>query len=38
MSFALPHVNPWKPAVVAAAIGFAYATVLAKLGRQWWDD
>jgi exosortase len=38
MSFALPHVNPWKPVVVAAALAFAYATVLVKLGRQWWDD
>ena len=38
MSVALPHINPWKPVVVAAALAFAYATVLAKLGRQWWDD
>ena len=39
MSFAPPHINnPWKPFVVAAALAFAYATVLVKLGRQWWDD
>ena len=38
MSAALPRINPWKPLVVAAALAFAYATVLAGLGRQWWDD
>jgi exosortase len=38
MSVVPPSVNPWKPAVVAAALGFAYATVLVKLGRQWWTD
>lgn len=38
MSLALPRINPWKTAVVAAALAFAYATVLVKLGRQWWDD
>jgi exosortase len=38
MSVALPRINLWKPAVVAAALGFAYATVLAGLGRQWWTD
>jgi exosortase len=38
MSAVPPIANPWKPLVVAAAICFAYATVLAGLGRQWWTD
>ena len=38
MSVAPPIINPWKPVVVAAALAFAYATVLVGLGRQWWDD
>ena len=38
MSVAPPTVNLWKPVVVAAALAFAYATVLVGLGRQWWDD
>ena len=38
MSAVPPAVNYWKPVVVAAALAFAYATVLAGLGRQWWDD
>ena len=28
----------WKPLVLAAALAFAYAPVLAKLGRDWWVD
>ena len=28
----------WKPLVIAAALAFAYASVLAKLGRDWWLD
>ena len=36
--YALTHRTAWKPLVVAAAIAFAYLTVLEKLGRQWWDD
>jgi exosortase len=30
--------NLWKPILIAAAIAFAYAGVLARLGRLWWDD
>jgi exosortase len=30
--------NLWKPFAVALAIGFLYAGVLAKLGRDWWTD
>ena len=28
----------WKPALVALALAFLYADVLAKLGRDWWTD
>jgi len=28
----------WKPVAVAAAVFFVYATVLVKLGGQWWVD
>ncbi|HEX8143885.1 MAG TPA: exosortase [Pyrinomonadaceae bacterium] len=28
----------WKPIVVIAALGFVYASVLAKLGYDWWED
>jgi len=28
----------WKPIVLVAAIGFVYASVLAKLGHFWWTD
>ena len=38
MSVALPTVNIWKTVVVAAALAFAYAAVLTKLGQQWWVD
>jgi exosortase D (VPLPA-CTERM-specific) len=30
--------NLWKPFLVATALAFLYATVLAKLGRDWWTD
>jgi len=30
--------NLWKPFLIAAALSFLYATVLAKLGRDWWTD
>jgi exosortase len=28
----------WKPLLVAAAVAFAYWSVLAQLGRFWWED
>jgi exosortase len=28
----------WKPIVVIAALGFVYASTLAKLGYDWWED
>jgi exosortase len=28
----------WKPIALAAALAFVYATVLAKLGHDWWTD
>ncbi len=28
----------WKPLVIALALAFLYATVLSKLGRDWWTD
>lgn len=28
----------WKPFLVALALAFVYATVLVKLGRDWWTD
>ncbi|HYE64712.1 MAG TPA: exosortase [Pyrinomonadaceae bacterium] len=28
----------WKPLAIAAALAFVYATVLAKLGHDWWVD
>ncbi len=28
----------WKPFLIAAALAFVYATVLAKLGFDWWTD
>ena len=30
--------NIWKPLAVAAALAFVYASVLAKLGFDWWTD
>lgn len=33
-----PPRHLWKPIVVIAALGFVYASVLAKLGQDWWDD
>ncbi|MCY7374913.1 MAG: archaeosortase/exosortase family protein, partial [Pyrinomonadaceae bacterium] len=35
---ALHFKNLWKPFLIAAALTFVYATVLAKLGRDWWTD
>ena len=32
------HKNKIKAVAVAAAVAFLYATVLAKLGRDWWSD
>jgi exosortase len=28
----------WKPLAIAAALGFVYASVLVKLGYDWWED
>lgn len=28
----------WKPLAIAAALVFVYASVLAKLGHDWWED
>jgi exosortase D (VPLPA-CTERM-specific) len=30
--------NLWKPLAIAAALAFLYASVLAKLARDWWTD
>jgi exosortase len=30
--------NLWKPLVIGGALAFVYASVLAKLGRDWWTD
>lgn len=30
--------NPWKPLALFAVICFLYASVLAKLGTDWWTD
>ncbi len=30
--------NLWKPFLIAAALAFVYATVLAKLAGDWWTD
>ena len=30
--------NLWKPLLIAAAIAFVYASVLARLGQFWWED
>ena len=30
--------NLWKPFLIAAALAFLYATVLVKLGTDWWTD
>jgi exosortase len=37
MSLSLPR-NLWKPITIAAALAFVYASVLAKLGHDWWTD
>ena len=34
----LPTRNLWQPLTLTAAILFVYATVLVKLGGQWWTD
>ncbi len=28
----------WKPFLIGSALAFLYATVLVKLGRDWWTD
>jgi len=30
--------NIWQPLAIAGALAFAYATVLTKLGQDWWND
>jgi len=35
---ALTIKNPWKPLALFAVICFLYASVLAKLGADWWTD
>jgi exosortase len=30
--------NIWQPLAIAGALAFAYATVLTKLGQDWWHD
>ena len=35
---ALTPIRLWKPLALAAAVLFVYATVLVKLGGQWWVD
>jgi exosortase D (VPLPA-CTERM-specific) len=35
---ALNFKNLWKPFLIAAALAFVYATVLIKLGADWWTD
>jgi exosortase len=37
MSMSLPR-NFWKPIIIGAALCFVYASVLAKLGHDWWTD
>ncbi|HEX8475821.1 MAG TPA: exosortase [Pyrinomonadaceae bacterium] len=37
MAYPIPR-NLWKPLLVAAAIGFLYSAVLARLGFVWWND
>jgi exosortase len=34
----VPTRHLWKPLLIAAAVAFAYAGVLAGLSRLWWDD
>ncbi len=43
LTFALPKMNFslkqfWKPIAIVVTLAFLYATVLAKLGRDWWTD
>ncbi len=35
---ALNFKNLWKPFLIAASLAFVYATVLIKLGADWWTD
>jgi len=37
-SSAINFKNLWKPFLIAAALAFVYATVLVKLGGDWWRD
>lgn len=37
-AFPFKFQNLWKPFLVAAALAFLYATVLVKLGTDWWTD
>ncbi|MGB7925858.1 MAG: exosortase [Pyrinomonadaceae bacterium] len=37
MSVPAPR-NLWKPIIMTAALAFVYASVLMKLGRDWWVD
>jgi exosortase len=37
MSVPIPR-NVWKPALIAAALAFAYLSVLRSLGHDWWTD
>lgn len=36
--FAFPTKHLWRILAVLLALGFAYATVLTKLGHDWWSD
>ncbi|HST52895.1 MAG TPA: exosortase [Pyrinomonadaceae bacterium] len=38
MSLSISQRQIWKPALVAFAVAFAYWSVLAQLGRFWWED
>ena len=35
---ALPPRHLWKPVAITAALVFVYASVIRKLGYDWWDD
>ncbi len=34
----VPYQQLWRPALLAAAVGFVYVAVLGKLAGQWWTD
>ncbi|MBC7929906.1 MAG: exosortase/archaeosortase family protein, partial [Rubrivivax sp.] len=38
MSFPISQRQIWKPLLLAAVVAFVYWSVLARLGRFWWDD